>query len=630
VLILGGSGDYSLAPLRRENPTEFLQQWASLYPDREIRFATLSKYVDALMPALESHRFELPTVRGGTSNTYDSFWIQCPQVKSWFRRDEHALQAAESLATMASLKTGCNYPVQNLYHAWLQMLLNMDRNTLWGAAGGMVFESDTSWDVRDRLEWVEQQSRAALEAAAQELLGTGKGAGLFNPANWKRKDIWQVKLPPGTRLAGASCEAADDGMTLCRLDLPPMGFAGVELLSYSLPVPIEVPLPPIIETAFYSARIDPGTGALVSLKLKPSGREILGGPANVVVAEQHKGQGSEDPGDFTAPRPERRRLASSSDFEVKLRVREGPLAVTVEAQSKFYGGGFCRRLTRFYKDYARIDFETELTDIPNLTVVLAEFPLAQSPQEVRRGIPFGFSHGAWAQPNAELTGWTKGIVPAVRWTDYALPGRGGVALLDRGLTGREINGQTPILYLCNAMDTYYGLTNSWLSGKSRHRFEYALLPHDADWKAAGIPQLAWEYNCPVKLALGCGPAPAQSLIQTSDNLIVEVVRREGAEIEMRLGECLGMGGTAEVTLNLPHEQAALTDLIGGHPTNLEGGPTYKFSVRPQQIITLRFRTRAAVAAIQPLLDWDDLVPPAKRAALRHYLKDAKGHPPVGR
>jgi hypothetical protein len=38
------------------------------------------------------------------------------------------------------------------------------------------------------------------------------------------------------------------------------------------------------------------------------------------------------------------------------------------------------------------------------------------------------------------------------------PGQGGVALLDRGLTGREINGNTPIIYLLNATDTYNGYT----------------------------------------------------------------------------------------------------------------------------------------------------------------------------
>jgi hypothetical protein len=42
------------------------------------------------------------------------------------------------------------------------MFLNMDRNTLWGAAGGMVFEQETSWDVADRFRSVETVSHEVM------------------------------------------------------------------------------------------------------------------------------------------------------------------------------------------------------------------------------------------------------------------------------------------------------------------------------------------------------------------------------------------------------------------------------------------------------------------------------------
>ncbi|MGA2955407.1 MAG: hypothetical protein ABSF48_06780, partial [Thermodesulfobacteriota bacterium] len=92
-----------------------------------------------------------------------------------------------------------------------------------------------------------------------------------------------------------------------------------------------------IETRFYSARIDPANGALVSLSVKPSGREMLGGPANVLVAEKHSGHG--DPGDFVDARPKRQRLATSQDFKATVTATEGPLAITVEARGDFFGGG---------------------------------------------------------------------------------------------------------------------------------------------------------------------------------------------------------------------------------------------------------------------------------------------------
>jgi hypothetical protein len=627
VLVLGGSGDYSLAPPNPGNPTDFLRQWKAFRPDCEIRFTTLSKYFDALTPGVRSGDIKLPTARGGTGYTFDSFWIENPRVKSWYRRDEHALQAAETLATIASLKAGYDYPVKRFYDAWLQMLLNMDRNTLWGSAGGMVFEHETSWDARDRLAWVETASAAELAAGTRKVLGDGAGAGLFNPANWGRTDPLRLKLPAGTRIAGAPSEAAEDGTTLCRMDVPAAGLVGVRLESQPPAAPKPIALPRTIETAYYSARLDLATGALVSLRTKPSGREMLGGPANVLVAERRQGPG--DPGDFMEPRPKRPRLAGSSDFKPEIAATEGPLAVTVSIRSEFIGGAPSRRLVRFYKNHPRIEFETELNDIPNLTVVVAEFPLAEAPTEIRRGIPFGFAHGVWSRPNPELPSSVKGITPAVRWSDYSLPSGGGVAILDRGLSGREINDKTPIIYLYNATDKYYGYPNPWLSGKGAHKLEYALVAHDADWNTARVPQLAWEYNCPVTSAEGCATAKPESFVKTSDNVLVEVVRRDGADIEMRLEECLGRAGAAEVTLNLPHAQAVMTDLVGGHPQKLDGGPTYAFPVRAQQIVTLRFRTASPVARPAPLTEWDELVPAGKRAALHDHLKNRKGHPPKG-
>jgi alpha-mannosidase len=628
VLVLAGSGDYSRAPLRKEYPREFLAQWKQVFPQTKIHIAIVSEYLDAILPGIKSGQIKIPTMKGGTGYTFDAFWIECPRVKTSYRSNEHGLQAAETISTVASLRSGFTYPTQTLYESWILMLLNMDRNTLWGSAAGMVYESESSWDVRDRMEYVETSNKEIQAAALSSISPEEEGVTLFNPLNWERNDPVVMELPEGKSLEGAVCETTAEGKTLYSPRLPSVGVAGVGLQAKSPETPTKIELPETIETTHYTARLDWKTGALVSLKLKPSGREVLGGPANVIVAEKPKPQ-KEDYGDFMSWRPQRTRLASSSDFKPTLGVSSGPLATTVEAASEFYGGGPSRRVLRFYKDFPRIDFETEVQDIPNITVVLAEFPLAQDIAEVRRGIPCGFSHGAWAKPNPNLVGWTKGIVPAVRWSHYRLAGGGGVAILDRGLTGRELNERTPIIYLLNATDTYYAYPNLWLSGKGKHHLEYALVVHEGPWDQARIPQMAWEYNCPPVILAGRRALAVKSFLSTSNNVIVEVVRREGKDIEVRLTECLGFPGPAVVTLNLPHQGAALTDLRGRNPKPLAGsGPTYRFPVRPLQIVTIHFQAATPVEEIRPVTEWDKFVPEEKRAALHAYGK-YKGHPPRG-
>ncbi len=613
VLVFAGSGDYSLAPLYRGYPAEFIAQFKRFAPQFAPEFSIPGKYLDAVLPGLKSGALQIPTMRGGSAFNYNAFWIQNPRVKAWFRKCEQELQAAEMLATVASLKGGFDYPVAPLNHAWLLMCLNMDRNTLWGAAGGMVFEHPMSWDARDRFEWVEKTARETSASALGALRGKGEGVALFNPLNWERDD--PVDVP---------------GVGLCRPALPSIGTGAP-----GAPDPCaDIPAPEIIETKFYSLRLDPATGAIASLKLKPSKREMLGGPANVIVAERQR-KPSANTGDHMANREDRSRIADSNAARPTITARRGKLATTIEIRSEFLDGAPMVRTIRCYNDYPRIDFDTELNDIPDPTVVVAEFPLAGDIAEVRRGIPYGFSHGAWASvppvlaSARGLSGWVAGIVPAVRWSHYQLANGSGVALLDRGLSGRELTGRTPVIFLLNTSEKYRGYPNPWLSGKGKHRLSYALVAHDAPWAQARIPQMAWEFNCPPIAAPGSAPMEDVSFAQTSDNVIVEAMRREGGFLEIRLAECLGVAGHARVTLDLPHESAAITDLTGGGANALGGGPAYEFPIRPQQIVTLRFKTREPVAGVEPLLKWDALVPPHKLEALRHYLPDVKGHPPAG-
>jgi alpha-mannosidase len=632
ILVLAGGDDYALAPIVKSYPSDFLEQWAKAGSGREIEFTTFSQYLDAVQPEIASGKIPVPTLYGGTAYDFDAFWIECAEVKTRYRRNEHTLQAAEMLATIASLQVQENtfeYPARALHDSWILMCLNMDRNTLWGSAGGMVFVSEQSWDVQDRFEWVKMTTGQTLDSAGKSLLPAGEEIGLFNPLNWKRKDPVELQLPAGVSPDGLACESLPGGSVLCQVEMPSISACGLKLARRSAATPEVVELPEVIETSYYLARFDRSTGALSSLKSKKTKRELLGAGANVIVAEQPAKVRDNAPADFMPPRPERTRVASSSDQPSTMRAAKGPVAWTIEASGTFYGGRAIRRLVRLYHESPRIDFETELNDIPKDTVVVAEFPLAMDILQVRRGIPFGFSHGAWAKPDPQLHGWTKGIVPAVRWVDYALSGGGGFAILDRGLSGRELNGRTPILYLINAQDEYHGYPNAWLSGKGRHLLPYSVLGYEGSWSGAHIPQMAWEYNREPVVIPGRAAMQARSFVETSDNVIVEAMRREGDHIELRMVESLGMPGTATIKVLFPHRKAMLTDLVGGKRSDLPQAATYELPVRAQEIVTMHLETSSSVPIPPPTTSWDSFVPAGKLAALHAYDPNLKGHPPFG-
>jgi alpha-mannosidase len=628
ILVLAGSGDYSLAPNLQSYPTLLLKQWNDAQMRNPILFATLSDYLDPILSRIQSGAISIPTFKGGTDYSFDAFWIENYEVKTRYRQSEQRLQAAEMLSSLAYLSAHHEYQVQDLNDCWILMCLNMDRNTLWGSAGGMVFVSNESWDVEDRLNWVDRTTDASLRQAAKAILPYGDGVGLFNQLNWKRNDPVALNLPAGTTIAGAASELLPDNSVLCRVEMPSTSVGGWQLERRAATSPSRIDLPESIETRHYSVRVDRHTGAITSIKFRQSGRELLAGPANVIVAERPK-KTEASPADFMAPRSERERLATSSDHPSTVQLSNGPVAYTIDVHGTFYGGGAIRRVIRLYHESPRIDFETELNDIPDYTVVVAEFPLAGDVPEIRRGIPYGFSHGAWSRPDPNLHGWTKGIVPAVRWIDFGLSAGGGFSIFDRGATGREIDGSTPILHLLNAETQYHGYPNSWLSGAGKHLVSYALYPHEESWDEARVPHMAWEYNCPPIVVESCAAQESRSILETSDNVIVEALRCETGHIELRMVECLGHSGTASIKLMLPNKQAIVTDLIGREQSVLTKSEIYTIDLKPQQIATIHFATETTLPEAEAVTEWDRFVPDQKLPALHKYNPALVGHPPFG-
>ena len=640
LLALAGSGDYSLAPARREYPSEFLEQCSGRHPNVRIRFSTLTDYVEALDREVRSGEVQLEEYQGDAAYCFNAFWYDMPQVKKRFRHLEHCLQAAEMLAAVASCTHEALYPSQALYNAWINMLVNMDRNALWGSAAGKVFRDEQSWDAEDRYNSVEQLTGTAIGEAMRMLTPAGENIAFFNPVNWDRSDPIELPLPANKQVEGVACECLlDDGTgILCRPRLPSAGLATFRVKAGKVPRPEPFTFDGSIENNDYVARVDQRSGALVSLKLKSSGRELVGGPANVVMAESIAGMLKEDPGDFMLPRPQRKMVGVSSDHAAAVQAFRGPLATTVTAKSDFYGGSKLNRIMRFYHQHPRIDFETRLDWQGKEVLVTVDFPLAGEVVERTRGIPFGFASIDPRHPvrpikeyqvgESEKYGFSDAILPAVRWSHYQLAGGCGVALLDRGLTAHELNGSTVTLGFMNSHASYNGWPNPMMAGEGAHQFSYALVGHDGRWQDARVPRLAWEFNAPALTASSREAGTRRAFLQTSDNLIIEALRLEGRHIEVRLCEWKGAAGTAEVTIELPHHGAALTNFMGENATPLSGGPDYRFPVRPQQIVTIRLDVYTTAAPPQIVGSWSSVVPESKQKDLGRRL-ELKGHPPFG-
>ncbi|MFI5356411.1 MAG: glycoside hydrolase family 38 C-terminal domain-containing protein [Opitutales bacterium] len=383
-----GGGDYSLAPRFADYPAALLEAWRQHDPGTNVRFAVPSDYIDALRLEIHEGRITLPEHRGDTLPSYNAFWLNMPEVKRRYREAEHHLQAAEVFATAASLHAGLPYPAEAFYHGWLMLLMNMDRNILWGAGDEEPFNSPDHWNADDRFALAERLAGQALQVAQQALTTPGEGVTLFNPLNWERTDPIPLALPAGQRPKDLACETQGD-LALCAPCQPSVGLVGLELVAGAAPAPELQPWADTIETAFHVATLDRATGALLSLRDRTTGREFLGGPANVVQAESVAGV-VHDPANWMAPRPRRLPRDSSLNYPATCEIWAGPVATTVVARSAFIGGSTLERRIVFYREHSRIDFETTLDLREPDVVVTVDFPLAETIVQRTRGIPYGF------------------------------------------------------------------------------------------------------------------------------------------------------------------------------------------------------------------------------------------------
>jgi len=624
-LVLGGSGDYSLAPKYKKYPTEFIKHWKKQYPKQTVYFSIPENYFDQVYPKIKNRNINLPVVKGGWPYKFKAFWIENPQVKQRFRTSEHLLQTTEALVTAKSIEKESNYPSQEFYHAWLQLLLNMDRNTLWGSAAGMVFESQTSWDASDRFNWIDNHMEALKDSfndtSRQEIT-------LFNGCNWNRNEPMVIDLPKGKSLNGIDCQRLENGKVLCIPEIQSFSEKKYKIRN-GQSEPKKRSLPDVIETEFYKAKISPKTGDLISVRLRSSGKELLGGPANRIIAEVPD-EKNYTFGDFMVDRDKRHEVKVSSPRKTNIEVYKGPVATIVKVRSKFLNNQPMERTIRFYQNHRRIDFETNLHNVPNRKVISAEFPFSSKVISIRRGIPYGYAEGSWDNYNPSMPATVSGITPVIRWSEYSLQNQTRVALLDRGLTGREYDGNNCLIFLMCTTNKYHGYKNSWLSGEGDHHFEYALFAHEEDEDNSIIQKQAYSYNSPILKYRHQKDQKGTSFLQTSQNVIVQALRREDNFIELRMVEVKGKQDEVSVKLKLPHQQAYLTNMVGDIKQELEAiDETYHIMAKPQQIITMRFKMKNAVKKIKPLTDWTPLVPKRKRANLNKYRKGLVGHPPFG-
>ena len=290
-------------------------------------------------------------------------------------------------------------------------------------------------------------------------------------------------------------------------------------------------------------------------------------------------------------------------------VEEGPLRSTAEMEGRVGAHDVGMRVS-LYHSVERIDFLLTVDSVGGSGYFAAQVPFDYA-GSLYAGIPFGAEIQDLSQEpfgneaGREQERLRENVFFAHHWVDYSDGQKGLTLVAAEGKRGFHFDPQTRTLahillmtivpHANNEFATLF--SNRYFRGTGRHSFEYSLIPHGGDWKAAGSLLRAQERLYPVRWkhvhprAGADLPLRKSFLTVTPETVALSSWQWQEDGYHLRLYETRGQRGGVEV--KLPFEAA------GCEPVDLNGrrweavriehqGDRVRFEIRPWEIVTLRF------------------------------------------
>lgn len=590
----------------------------------ELRLAVPAEFEEAV-----AQRPDRPVVRGELNPIFQGAYSSRIELKQQTREIERLLTTAEKLGVLLRW-LGDTADDDILWRAWEPALFNQAHDLMSGVMTDHVYEDTIrSYDFARRI--AEEEVRSRLERLISRIDTRGEGIPLvvFNTLGWARADIVEADIgfadigihglrvtgPDGEPVPAQMLEAercADGGLLRARVafvarDVPALGFSVYRIhpLQEAGDGEMEAASPDArLENERYRVEFDAAGGAITSLEVKEGNWSALSGPGNVVVREEDHGDLWEpyrplDGGSRIAmkerhpvPPPDRAVYSSAQSGEPGV-VRRGPVVSEFAVAHPFGEKGHFQTRVRLYADLRRIDIRTQILNNDPFVRYRVLFPTAMRADRYFHEIPFG----AIERPD--------GIeFPAQHWIDGS-DGRRGLALLNRGLPGNAIDDGTLMLSLLRATRIVaYGFGGGYEPGMTSDTgfelgkeltFDYALVPHEGDWRQAGIYRDGWEFNHPlmaVTASAHAGDLPGRWGFADVDHAGVVVSTLKGGtdgSAVLRVYEATGQPANGvSIRLSAQVQRAEEINLLEdpGQPLDVQED-TVRLNLKPFEIKTIR-------------------------------------------
>ena len=478
------------------------------------------------------------------------------------RKSELMLQLAETLSYTDLLRGG-SYDAEGIYGNWTKVLHNQFHDIIPGSSIKEVYDG-TDVDYTEIRNFCQDVIGSKLDSIASNVDAT-KGTLIYNGLGFPRKGT--------VTLDGKTVELNEE--------IPAFGWKVIESASSACYVTVDGLT---AENRRYKLTLDKA-GRIVFLFDKSAGRNVLkpGCPGNEMQTFEDFPR---DYDNWEISNYYKQKMWVLDDDAVIAPVFDGTRAGF--KITKTYMHSVITQHLWLYSENPRIDFETEIDWHEHHQILKAAFPLDVLASTATYDVQFGHV----SRPTHENTSWDKAKfeVYGHKWVDISEPGY-GVSLLNDCKYGHNTEGSTLKLTMLKS-----GTYPNPEADQGMHYFTYSLLPHQGDFRSAGVIQEAYSLNQPLlTAAVADGSANLPNIFSLvscdKDNVIAETVKKAEADNGMivRMYEAFGGRCTASITIAPGFTKAYLCDLMENIQQELEFDDNrVTVPVSNFEILTLKF------------------------------------------
>lgn len=510
------------------------------------------------------------------------------------RKCEWLLHDVEMFSALASLH-GMQYDGETINKAWRILLTHQFHDILPGSSITEVYaDADRHYaTIRKMLMPLLDQAKAHLGGgAAGEDGGAGTPIIVWNTLSWPRDDVASlaIKVPAGPwHIKNAEGQAMpsqklDDKTILFEVrNVPALGGAQYRLVPGAAETDVAAPLKitaKSLENAYVKVTLD-AWGRFRRVYDKRTGRDVLAkGAAGNVLQLFDDRPAANDAWDidfnFEAKAWEPGKAESIEVLE------SGPVRGVIRVVRKTRNSVFTQDIT-LYANSPRIEVNTHVDWHEKRCLLKVAFPVEVLSPRATYHIQFA----AIERPTHTNTAFdhARFEVPAQHWADLSEADY-GVSLLNDCKYAYDVRDNVLRLSLLRSP-----VDPDPHADEGEHRFTYALLPHQGDWRGDVVRE-GYQLNSPLHawaVAATSKTTLQPPLLDGPDRagVIIETIKKaeDSNALVIRLYEAHGGRGVTRLRFNHPVKSIAECNLMEEPvtPLELDKNNVLRFEIKPFEI-----------------------------------------------